>query len=374
MEFTIERNILLEGIQKTLGIVERKTTMPILNNILVKTEENTIRISATDKEIGLTAHYSAQVKSPGEITVPARKVYEMIREIQGNEIHVETGENYRVVVSCGKVMYKISGLPADDFPHVFDESEEISFYPLKGKVLKELIEKTYFAMSADEMRKNLNGIFFEALGDGTKSVLQMVATDGHRLALAKTNVDEGECIVMEKGVILPRKGVNEIRKIVEDVTGDIAIGIRKGMCVVKAGDAILRVSLVDAEYPDYRRVIPSERGVVVELKKDEALRALRRMGVMANERYSGVILSLSPGKMILTSTNPDVGEAKEEMEIEYNERDLTVGYNVRYLIDAIEVIEEEGFLFEIGIGMRPGVIRPKEDEGYLCLIMPLKIQ
>ncbi|MBM4272519.1 MAG: DNA polymerase III subunit beta [Deltaproteobacteria bacterium] len=374
MDFTIKRGIFLEGIQKTLGIVERKTTMPILNNILIKTEKDGIRIIATDREIGLVADYGADVKTLGEVTVSARKMYEMIREIQGDMIHFEANEQCRVTVTCQKVVYRIPGLPADDFPHVLDDYGDVMFYPVSGQLLGDLIHKTFFAMSGDEMRKNLNGVFFETFGEGSRHVMRMVATDGHRLALANMDAGEGEHLRLEKGIIIPRKGLNEIRKLIDDAPGNVSIGVRKGMCIIRTDSTVLRVSLVDAEYPDYKRVIPVEKGSTVEFGKDAVLRALRRMSVMASERYSGVIISLAPGSMVLESTNPDVGEAKDEIEVAYQDRELTVGYNVRYLIDAIEVVEGEKITFEIGLGMRPGVIRPVEGNRYMCIIMPLKIQ
>ena len=178
---------------------------------------------------------------------------------------------------------------------------------------------------------------------------------------------------MEKGVIIPRKGLGEIRRLVEDVPGDVFIGIRPGMCIVKTDHVLLKVSLVDGEYPDYRRVIPAEKGVVVGVEKDKFLHAIRRMGVISSERYNGVILTLSIGKMVLNSTNPDVGEANDEIEVFYEGEERSVGYNVTYLADAIEVIDEERVEFEIGVGMKPAVVRAVGNENYFCIVMPLKL-
>ena len=374
MKFTVQRNTFLEGIQKTLSIVEKKTTMPILNNILLKTDNHKIKIVATDREIGLVADYDAEIITEGHVTVSARKLYEMIREIQGDSIQFESNESHRVTVTCQKIMYKISGLPADDFPSVIDDRGDVVFHTMKGQLIEELISKTSFAMSGDEMRKNLNGVLFETIDDGGKKTLRMVATDGHRLAIANADIGEESSFTLEKGIIIPKKGLNEIKRLIEDAPEEVSLGVRQGICIVKTNSTMLRVSLVDAEYPDYRRVVPAEKGIVIKFEKNALLHALRRMSVVSSERYSGVIFTLSDGKMMLESTNPDVGEAKEEIEVAYHDQNISMGYNVKYLIDAIEVIDEETVIFEMGVGMKPGVIKPASNDEYVCIVMPLKVQ
>ncbi len=374
MKFSIQRESFLEGIQKTLSIVEKKTTMPILNNVLIRAEKNKITIVATDREIGLVADYEAEILDKGDVTVSARKLYEMIREIEGDTVQFEANENHRVTLTSQKIIYKIPGLPADDFPSVTDDRSELNFYKIKGQLIERLIRKTSFAMSADEMRKNLNGVFFETIDDGGKNKLRMIATDGHRLAMANVDTEGTPFLQMEKGVIIPRKGLGEIRRLIEDAPEEIFLGVRQGMCIIRTDSTMLRVSLVDADYPDYKRVIPTEKGVLVQFDKDAILHALRRMSVISSERYSGVIIKLEKGRMVLESANPDVGEAKDEIEVDYHDKEFSVGYNVKYLIDAIEVIDEKTLIFEIGAGMKPGVIRPAEKDDYLCIVMPLKIQ
>ncbi len=372
MEFNIKRDLLLGGIQKTLGIVEKKTTMPILSNLLIRTEQNRIKIIATDREIGLVADYEAEIIREGDITLSARKLHEMVREIRGEMIHVSKDERDMVILTCKKEMYRLPGIPADDYPVVADQ-EGLPMNKIKGSMLREMIRKTAFAMSVDEMRKNLNGVFLETERSGGNLLIRMVATDGHRLAMMKMDVGEEDFLIMEKGVIIPRKGLGEIRRLVEDVPGDVFIGIRQGMCMIKTDHVLLKVSLVDGEYPDYKRVIPSEKGIMMGVQKDEFLHSLRRMSVISSERYNGVILTLSNGKVVLNSTNPDVGEAKDEIEVSYEGEERSVGYNVTYLADAIEVIDEERVDLEIGVAMKPAVIRAVGNENYYCIVMPLKL-
>jgi DNA polymerase-3 subunit beta len=370
MEFKINRNTFLDGIQKTLGIVEKKTTTPILNNVLLKTEHNKLKIVATDREISLISDYDADIAEKGEITLSAKKLYEMVREIQGDVIHLTKSTNNIVKVTCQRAVYKIPGLTADDFPSVGD-IQDVQFFNIPGSAVKDLINKTSFAMAFDESRKNLNGVLLETVSDGTTHVWRMVATDGHRLAVAKAITPE-PCPELAKGVIIPRKGLMEVKKII-DVHENVSIGIHKNMLVVKTDNTILKVNLVDGEYPDYKRVIPAEKGVSVILDKESFLHALRRMNVVSSERYSGVIITFAAGKMTLNSTNLDVGEATEEIDINYTGEDMDVGFNVNYVIDAISVISTDNIVMEVGVGLKPTLIKPAEDENYLCIVMPLKI-
>jgi DNA polymerase-3 subunit beta len=369
MEFKINRNTFLDGIQKTLGIVEKKTTIPILNNILLKAEANKIKIIATDREIILISDYEAEVVEKGEITISAKKIYEMIREIQGEVIDFVKKNNI-VKISSQRAFYKIPGLSAEDFPSVVDD-QDIPLYKIQGSIIKDLINKTSFAMATDETRKNLNGVLLEAGMDGSNYLLRMVATDGHRLAMAK-GFTSGASLKAGKGIIIPRKGLMEIKKIIDE-NEEIKIGLHKNMFVVKTENTLLKVSLVDADYPDYKKVIPTEKGISVVMEKEYFLHALKRMSVVSSERYGGVILSFSEGKLTLNSTNLDVGEATEEIDISYSGEVIDSGFNVNYLIDAISVINKDQIMFEVGLGLKPSMIKQAEDDNYLCIIMPLKI-
>jgi len=369
MELKINRNTFLDGIQKTLGIVEKKTTLPILNNVLLKAEANKLKIIATDREISLNSDYEAEIIKKGEITISAKKLYEMVREIQGEVIYLSQDNNI-VKISCQRAVYKIPGLPAEDFPSIGDD-KDVQLCNIQGIIIKDLISKTAFAMATDEMRKNLNGVLLETISDESNNMLRMVATDGHRLALAKNSIAE-PFLETGKGVIIPRKGLMEVKKIIDE-NENIKIGIHKNMFIVKTNNTLLKVSLVDADYPDYKRVLPAEKGINIVLEKESFLHALRRMNVVSSERYGGVILSFSEGKLTLNSTNLDVGEAMEEIDITYSGEDMDVGFNVNYLIDAISVINKESIMFEVGSGIKPSVIKQTEGDDYLCIVMPLKI-
>jgi DNA polymerase-3 subunit beta len=371
MEFNINREVFLEGIQKTLSIVERRTTMPILNNILIRTEDKGICLIATNREIGLISQYDAHVVASGEITLSARKLFEMIREIEGEIVHLKMNESSWVSISCGKIHYRIPGISADDYPKV-DEGDQLPFVKFQSEVLSEMISKTFFAMSQEEMRINLNGIFMEVEEQEGNITVRMIATDGHRLSLVKRDLGNQHFLRLDKGIIIPRRGVSEIKKMTDSIQ-EVQMGVNKGMLILKTQNTILKISLIDADYPDYRRVVAMEEGNIVTLHRDQFLHALKRMGVMASDKYNGVRIKISQGLMSLNSTNPDIGEANEEVEAMGVEKALEAVYNVRYLIDAVEVMDEENIIFEMREGLKPGTIRPAHKDNYLCIVMPLKL-
>jgi DNA polymerase-3 subunit beta len=297
----------------------------------------------------------------------------MIREIQGEEVHFETDEKNIVTLTCQKAVYRIMGISADEYPSIVSE-ENITLFPISGNMIKDMIRKVFFAMSTDELRRNLNGIFLQTEKRPEGYTIRMVATDGHRLAAAYKNLDTTEFLDIPVGVILPRKGVGEIRKVVEDDPEHVSIGLMGQMFIVQTGNVLLKVSLINAEYPDYKRVIPTEKGTMMFLPKDGFLHALRRMWVVVSaEEFRTVLLTIAENRMVLQSQNADVGEAKEDIDVSYEGEKIEVGYNADYLIDAIEVIEEETIAFELGAGRKPGIIRSASHEEYLCVVMPLMI-
>jgi len=375
MEFNIQRNLLLSGIQKTLGIVEKKTTMPILNNVLIRAQNGKITIIATDREITLVANYFAEILSDGDVTVSAKKLHEMIRELPEGMIHVSKNDANHLTVSCEKVFYKINGMAADEFPSVADDGD-VPLFMIDGKVLDVLIAKTFFAIGTDETRKNLTGGLFELDMESEKGpLLRMVGTDGHRMAVSEARIEGlGEnFLTLDKGVIIPRKGLSEIRKLINENVGSISLGIHGGMCVIRVPDTVLKVSLIDADFPDYRRVIPKEQGVRVKVDKDLILHALKRVNVVSGEAYGGVIVNLKENLMVLKSNDFSIGEAVDEIDVSYAGDEVTVGYNIGYILNSIDVITEKDVVMDIGEGLKPTVINGDGNDCYLSVVMPLKI-
>lgn len=378
MQFRIKREVFLEGVQKTLGIVERNTITPILNNILIRTGKDRVTIIATDREIGLTSHYDAEIISDGEITLSARNLFEMIREIDGKEINFKKNENNQVNLICRKIVCNIPGIPVDEFP-VFPDDDDVIFTKVKNIHIKEMIDKTFFAMSKDEMRANLNGVFLQSEKNDEPSItteghiMRMVATDGNRLSLVTLKGDGSEFLNVDDGIILPKKGVGEIRKLVDNGSDYLEIGVKGGICVLKKDNTVLRVSLIDSKYPDYKKVVPGDSGILITLDSDQFLHSLRLMSVVSSEKNWGVKIKIMEGSMALNLTNADIGEANEEIDISYKGKEIEAAYNVNYLIDAIQVIKGKDVSFEMREGLRPCVISEAGNDSYISVIMPLKI-
>lgn len=372
MEFTIARDNFRVAVQRTLGIADRKTVIPILNNILLKTDGQRIKIVATDRELSLISRYDATVSREGEITVLARKLFDIIKEFPGGIVRFEVDDNGQVRITLGRIMYRISGLAAQEFPTIL-ETEDIPTYPIKGEVLIDLIDKTVYASSSDELRTNMNGVFLETEESVNGIRLKMVATDGHRMAIAYSEPEEHGGMLLEKGVLVPRRGVTEMKRLVEGAKDSVRLGVDKGALMVTIDGTTLKVSLIDMEFPEYRRAIPSDKGVALRINRDALLHALRRMSVVATDRYGGVVITLRDNCIILNSNNPDLGEATEELEVVYQGEEVTMGYNVRYLMEAVEAVDEEELLFEMRAGNKPGVVRKVGSDQYASYIMPLRL-
>lgn len=378
IEFIIERKAFLKGIQKMLGIVERKITLPILGNILIAAAGEGITIVAADMEISLTMGCPASVIKEGRLTIPARKLCETVCELQGETLHLVEGAGSVAVLTSNKAVCNLRGLPADDFPKVADP-EDLHCFNIKTVLLRELIGKVHFAICLDETRKNIGGVFLEKDVAARGTWIRMVAVDGHRMAVAKADMTEaekqsGESIdITEKGVIIPRKGLQEIRKLLEGEEGDVSIGIVKGVCIVRnEKSARLSVSLIDGEFPDYRRVIP-ERGdddIVIRVAKVAILRGMRLVGVIEPGR---VDLTISEDLLVLNSVHPEVGEIRDEIEVQFQGERKDAAFNGGYLIDAIEAVSGETVELRLPAGRNMAVVGDAENESHFCIVMGLAV-
>jgi len=368
MEFTIQRSELLAGLYLTQGIVERRTTIPILGNVLIQAGGDGVVVAATDQELAVRRQCTAAVKKKGTLTVGARKLYEMVREIPDSEIHVRQQDNYWIEVAAGKLRFRLVGLDPREFPAMPEPPAGESAVRVSGDVLTEMIEHTLFAVSADETRVNLNGIHLEQTPDGR---LRMVATDGHRLAMITRAVEH---VALPKPVTLPRKAVVELRKVLESGEDLVELSVQGGAAHAARGRVQMSMRLVEGEFPDYNQVIPakSERHATIDAAALHA--ALRRVSVVSSERTRGVKLHIDSQRLELTTINPDVGEAAEEIEIEYDGEPVGVGFNGRYLLDVLAVLPSDRRI-EIGLNdeVSPGVLRSVGDADYCYIVMPMRL-
>ncbi|MGW8312444.1 MAG: DNA polymerase III subunit beta [Desulfuromonadales bacterium] len=370
MNFTIEKEVFLKGLARIQGIVEKRNTIPVLSNVLLEGIDGELRLTATDLEVGMQSTYPANIRRPGKVTVSAKKLYEIIKELPDTEISFNAKDNCWIEVECGKALFNIVGLSADEFPN-FPKPEQAQFLTLNSSLCKEMIEKTFFAVSQDESKYNLNGIFCQVQED--TNLLRLVATDGHRLSMIDKDIEVSESSELSKGVILPRKGILELKKLAEEGEGNLQIGFMDNNAVISKDRTVIIMRLVDGEFPDYSRVIPKANEQQATIKVDTFLHALRRMIILSSEKSRGVKMNFKNDLLVVSSSNPELGDAREELDIEYQGPDLAVGFNARYLLDILQVQDQDKIFMILKDNLSPGLIKPADDDGYLAVVMPMRL-
>jgi len=370
MEIKVKREHLLRGLYLVQGVVERRSPQPILAHVLIEQEESGVALTATDLEIGLRGHVEASVKKSGPITVNARKLYEIVREVGGDEIVLKASTGGWVEVLAGRSKFKVVSLDPKEFPELpFGTPAKGNAIRVAAGTLREMIDRTIFSVSTDETRFTLSGVYVET---SDKGALRMVATDGHRLAMIDRSLSGAK---LAKGVILPRKGLVELRKLLEDTEiAEVVMTIGDRDARFQAGPVALFMRLVEGEFPDYRQVVPKESRVRASLGRDEFLAALRRTALLASERSHGVKLALQAGTLSLSASNPEQGEASEDLEVSYQGQPVSVGFNARYLIEVLNV-HAAGDSIELGLTdeVGPGVVHGSQDPTYTYVLMPMRL-
>jgi DNA polymerase-3 subunit beta len=370
VNFTIEKEVFLKGLARVQGIVEKRNTIPVLSNVLLEGIDGELHLTATDLEVGMQSSYPANIRKPGKVTVSAKKLYEIIKELPDNEISFNAKDNCWIEVECGKAQFNIVGLSADEFP-TFPKPDNDNFISLASSLCKEMIEKTFFAVSQDESKYNLNGIFCQVQKETNQ--LRMVATDGHRLSMIDKKIEALESSELSKGVILPRKGILELKKLAEEGEGDLQLGFMDNNAVVRKDKTVIIMRLVDGEFPDYSRVIPKTNEQKAFIAVDPFLHALRRMIILSSEKSRGVKMNFKNNLLEVSSSNPELGDAREELDIEYQGPELSVGFNARYLLDILQVQDQDNICMILKDNLSPGLIKPIDEDGYLAVIMPMRL-
>jgi DNA polymerase-3 subunit beta len=370
MELTINKSELVRGIARTQGIADRKTTMPILAHALLSAEgKNKLVISATDLAVSVHGSVTANVKKAGALSVQAKTLFEVVRSLPDDEIQMKLQDNQRLLIRCGKVEYKINGMSDKDYPKIPD-TDKMEFVEVDGAILRDMIDKTLFSVSHDDTRYHLSGVYLES--DGEK--LRMVSTDGHRLSRVERLAGASK-LGLKEGVIIPHKGIGEVRRLIDEEGDNIlGVAIKDGSAHFRKGDVTLSVKLIDAKFPDYMQVIPRSSTQHAVLKRVPFLDALRRISLLASgDRSGGVKLDLAKTALKVSSDNPDLGEGQEEVGAEFDGSPLRIGFNARYIIDALGATDSDEVRLELNDDRSPGILRPVEDEGYLCVVMPIRL-
>ncbi len=364
MEVLLDRDAFLRGLQMVHTIVEPRQTLPILANVLIEAEGETARVTATDLEVGARVSIPARVLARGAITLSARKLAEIVKELPAAALSVKVGGNAAVTLRCGGVNYRLLGLAPDDFPAVVPAAPP-AWLTVEAKVLREMLAQTSFAVSHDESRFALNGVLFVL----NPKELRLVATDGHRLAVSTRGVGAGLSGVSG---IVPRKAVTEVMRVL-GTSEDVQIAITENQFVLQMPSFVMTARLIEGQFPNYEAVMPKAHPGRLALGRAALASALRRVSVMADERNKPVRLTLGAGMLTLSAASPDLGEAEETLEVDYRGAEVTIGFNARYLLEALAPLESDEVVFEFKDSLSPGVMKSGQDEGYCCVIMPMRI-
>ena len=370
MEFTVKKFDLLEELTLIQGVVERKTTIPILANVLVRAEGGELKIAATDLEIGLKSVCVSKTTVPGTVTLPAKRLYEIVRALPDKEIKFKRGEANWVTVTCGSSRFRIAGLPQDDFPALPEPKSAVAKIP--AEVLSKLITRTIFSISTEDSKYTLSGALL-LLKPGS---IAMVATDGHRLAhIEKTETLED--ISEEIKVLVPRKAMGELVRMITESPDTDHIGFSRddNHLFFDMGKRLLISRLLTGQFPNYEAVLPRNNDRIVTVNREEITSAIKRVAILSDERSRSVKISLGNGSMEITASHSDLGEAHETMEIEYDKESLQVGFNYQYLLDFLTTADEPDVSFEFKDSESAAQLRaqPPTDYNYRYVVMPMRI-
>ncbi len=370
MEIKIGRSELLKGLGVVQSIVERKSTMPILANVLFAATKKTLSITATDLEVGVNATYPADVLADGKVTIHARSIYDIVRELPEDTVHIKVKDSNWVEIRCGKSNFRIVGLSPEEFPSLPTRGNGAT-QRVEAKVVREMIDKCDFAMSSDETRYNLNGVYTDFSGGENGATLLMVATDGHRLSIVTR--EAGSKWEFPKGGIVPRKGVTELRRLTDGGDTPVDLWIDQKHLIAYRENMTLVVRLIDGQFPPYEQVVPKKAKRTISVNRQDLIHALKRVSVLSTDRARGVKFAVSPNNLDILASNPDLGDAREELAATYKGDAFEIGFNARYFIDALSAIDDDQAVLQLGDDTAPCVLRSEFDQGFTHVIMPMRL-
>ena len=372
MRLTIERAALLKALGHVQSVVERRNTIPILSNVLLAADAGVLAFSATDLDMEIIDQAPAAIEAPGQITAPAHTLYEIVRKLpEGAEVELRyTGDDPRLQVSAGRSRFNLPVLPAGDFP-VMSQDGLSSRVGVDAGDLIRLIDKTRFAISTEETRYYLNGLYLHTVTDNGVAKLRAVATDGHRLALAEMIAPEGAAGL--PGVIVPRKTIQEARRLLDDCAEVVELQLSQAKVRMDFGGAILTSKVIDGSFPDYMRVIPKDNPKSLTLDNKLFAQAVDRVATISAEKSRSVKLAIEPGKMVLTVRNMEAGQAVEELEVDYDGEAFEIGFNARYLLDVTDQIQSETAELRFADPASPTLVIDPADAGVQYVLMPLRV-
>ncbi|MCF8069394.1 MAG: DNA polymerase III subunit beta [Desulfobacterales bacterium] len=372
MKFTVQKRDIVDILSKIQGLTGRKSNLIVTENVLIKSADEKISLMATDLETGFEGTYPAIIEKPGVIAINARKLFEIIKEFPSEDIVINEVENNWVEISNKKINYHIVSMNPEDFPDN-PLKDDISFFEIESVQFKKMIEKSLAIMGAsDDKRAHIKGVFFERIVKGDEKKVRFVSTDGSRLARIDYIYENGTDLKEGPGILIPKKGLVEINKFIES-EGILKIGFKKNNFIIKKDSETIIVRLLEGDFPQYEDILKIEKSNIIKLEKTLFSMMLRRMSILTNENYKGVIFNFEEGKITITTTNPDIGESKEDMTIDYKGEPISVSFNPKYFIDILNVIEDENVMFYIIDEDKPCLIEGENDKNFLSVIMPMRI-
>jgi DNA polymerase-3 subunit beta len=369
MKFIIHKGSLYKALQSVQSVADKKNTMPILSNVMLECSGNELNLSATDLEVSIRRTLPVQAERDGNTTIPARKFFEIVKELPADSISVSSGENQEIVIQCAGILFKLKGLPTDEFPSLPEYGDE-ELVELAPQTLMEMIDKTFYSISTEDIQYNLSGILVHRLEERPES-LRFVATDGHRLALIDR--DFSIPFLSEEGIIVPRKGIMEIRKILQDVDGPVGLTLDKNQLIIRSADITLFVRLIEGIFPNYKDVIPESNPKILRLERAGFYESLKRASIVSAEKFRGIRLDLAPKRLTISSNNPDVGESQEVIDVEYEDEAVSMAFNARYFMDVLSSVDSESVLFEVDDASSPAILKDDADDRFLAVVMPMRI-
>ena len=366
MKFNINRDVLLPVLQTVSGVVDRRQTLPILSNLLLNIDSGSLSITATDMEVELIVAIDLQMEQTGELTLPARKLLDICRALPQEAILQFEVKNDRVLIKSGKSRFTLASLPAQEYP-VIDITENIASFRIKQKELEKLLENTQFAMAQQDVRYYLNGLLLEL----TSNKIRAVATDGHRLALDEVDIQ----LEMNEPIqiIVPRKGITELTRLLQDNDNEIDIQISTNHIRVKNENTCFTSKLIDGRFPDYQRVIPELSETPVLADREELRNSLTRASILSNEKYRGVRIIFDSNSLRALAHNPEQEEAEEELEVEYSGAEIEIGFNVSYLLDTLSIIKSEKVKLSVLDPNSSCLLLPENDSRCQYVVMPMRL-
>jgi DNA polymerase-3 subunit beta len=372
MKFLIKKQDIADTLSKVQGITGRKSNLAITENILICTTDNGITITVTDLETGFEGQYPAKVESHGSIVINSRKFYEIVREFPSGEIQINEIENHWIKIGNKKIQYNIVGMNFEDFPET-PHIDDVEFFSIDSGVFKNMIEKmTIITGTSDEKRAHITGIYFEIIHKDDQKIVRMVSTDGNRLSKIDFVYEKDVYLPQEQGIIIPKRGINEAVKFLEPV-GMVQLGIKNNNFIIKKDTETIIIRLLEGDFPEYADIIKIGTSHAIHIDRNMFLMMLKRMSILSSENYKGVIFNFNNDKLFITTTNPDIGESKEDMDIDFKGDPIEVAFNPRYFIDTLSVINSEKVILHIVDEEKPCIIEGENDDTYISVNMPMRI-